>query len=144
MTPPEGIQSILSTAGLGYVYPGTDTGNTGWPIVVGPVIDKPDRLISIRRTGGKTPNPAHNIDYPSVQVRVRGKVGEYVAADGQARRIKDALLGKPSFDLGGDRWTGIWMIGDIVDLGQDENNRPAFAVNFSLIIEPSNAGNRDT
>lgn len=117
---------------------------TGWSIVYGKVIDFPDQLIIINRSGGKNPNPKWNLDYPSVQIKVRGKNSDYAGGEGKAQAIKDRLLGLPSQDINGDRWTAIYLIADITSLGYDLKERPMWVLNFSLIIEPSSTGNRQS
>lgn len=138
-TPEEGIRDLLVAAQIG-----TFNATSGWSIVIGRFIDAPNTQIAIVGTGGKAPNPKWNIDYPSVQVRVRGNNSGYVEARQKARDIKDLLLGLPSQDVNGDRWTAVNMIGDITQTGFDQKERPVFAVNFALIIEPSVTGNRET
>lgn len=99
-------------------------------------------VIGIINTGGKVPNPKWAIDYPSVQVMLRGNQNDSAAAVAMAQKVKDALLGFSSATVNGDRIDAINMIGDITSLGFDENNCPMFSVNFSLIVEPANTGNR--
>lgn len=138
-TPEEGIVTLLENASVGVF-----NSNEDWSIVIGTTIDQPDNLISVMGTSGKAPNPMWNIDFPSVQVKVRGANSNYVAARQKARDIKDALLGLPSQNVNGDRWTAINMIGDITPIGNDAKQRPMFTINFALIIEPTAAGNRLT
>lgn len=140
ITVTQGIKDLLVGASIGVFPP--DTGD--WIINIGRLTDEQDQMIAVSRAGGKAPNPKWNIDFPSVQVRVRGGKNGYLAAEQKARNVKDCLLGLPSQDLNGDRWTAINMIGDIAPMGWDPNDRPIFALNFALIIEPAVAGNRST
>lgn len=128
----EGIRDLLVAGAVG-AFNATD----GWNICISRFMDKPDTSIVIRRTGGMTPNPKWLIDYPSIQVIVRGSPSGAQAAEDKVQEVKDALLGLPSQDLNGDRWVQINMLGDYVDIGQDELHRPRFSVNFHLIIEPA-------
>lgn len=127
----EGIKDLLVTAGVG-VFNAT----SGWSIHIGREPVKPDTVMTIARTGGLPSNPAYLLDYPNIQVRVRGKASGYQAAEQKIRDIKDALLGLPSQDLNGDRWVSITQLTDIVHIGFDDNDRPLFTVNLALIIEP--------
>lgn len=136
----EGIKDLL----IASPAIGAFNATSGWSIVYGKLIDKPDTQIVLNRTGGKTPNPKWNIDYPSVQIRVRAANSGFIAGEQKAQNIKDRLLGLPSQDLNGDRWTGIWMIGDITAIGYDELQRHSWTLNFSLIIEPTETGNRQS
>lgn len=130
-----GIKDLLVAASIG-AYGGTGD----WAIFIGTSVHTPDRQINIFDTGGQAPNPRWLIDYPSVQVTVRAKVGEYQEAYDKAVLIKNALLGLPSQDINGDRWVHVNMLGDINYIGKDENERPKFTLNFTLIIEPAESG----
>lgn len=137
--PTIGIKDLLVTAGAG-VFDST----SAWGIFIGKRPDLPDSCITIYQHGGGTPNPKWLVDYPSVQVMVRGGLNGYQAAYAKAVVIKNTLLGLPSQDLNGDRWVAVNMVGDINSIGQDEKQRPMFSLNFRLIIEPADAtDNRD-
>jgi hypothetical protein len=72
-----------------------------------------------------------------LQIRVRGGVDDYPGAWQRINDVKEALLGLPSQDLEGDRWTAVNTVGDIVYLGHDEKSRPEFTLNFRCIVEPA-------
>lgn len=132
---PVGIKDLLVAAGVGvFAAP------TGWSIHIGLAPNKPDSVISIWPSGGNNPNPKWSLDYPQAQVRVRDKKWEEAYA--KTQQVKDTLLGIPSQDLNGDRWNSITMIGDLTSMGYDEKNRPEFSLNFALIVEPADGGNR--
>ena len=133
----EGVKDLLVSNGVGVF-----NANSGWSIQVSRDRDKPDTQIAVFNTGGDTPNPAYLLDFPSVQVQVRGDQNGYLASRAKAQQVKDKLLGLPSFDLNGDRWVSIRLIGDIVDIGYDGSDRPLHSVNFDLIIEPIAGDNR--
>jgi hypothetical protein len=137
----EGIRALLEVAPA--IAQHTNIAQD-WYINIGNMLTSPVCQVSVRRTGGKAPNPKWNIDYPSVQVRVRGSANDYLGAAQKARDIKDRLLGLPSQDVNGDRWTAVNMIGDITPMPDDKNGNPEWVLNFALIIEPSVTGNRST
>jgi len=114
---------------------------SGWQIEIGRMPSTPDQVILIMDTGGLTPNPKWLLDFPSVQVVVRGKVGGYLNTFNEAKAVKDILLGAPSQNLQGDRWVAVNMAGDMGFIGPDENERPTFSMNFALIIEPQSVPN---
>jgi len=114
---------------------------SGWQIEVGAMPDKPDNVITIYDTGGQAPNPKWLLDFPTLQVMVRGAVGTYLATFIEAKAVKDILLGTPSQNLNSDRWVSITQNGDLGFLGRDEDERPLFSVNFALIIEPQTVTN---
>jgi|SRR6478736_7928105 len=134
----DAVKSILIAAGVGQSSPSQD-----WFVTVGGTIDSPANLIAIRKTGGKSANPRWSVDYPSIQVRVRGVTNGYRAAEQKVIAVKNALLGIPSQDVAGGRLTAVNAIGDYQDIGQDQNNRPQFTMNFAIIYEPINAGYRE-
>lgn len=127
-----GIKDLLVTAGVG-----TFGAASGWSIFIEHMPDSPDTSICIYHGPGLTPNPKWAVDYPGIQIIVRGAEGGYVAFRQKAQDVKDVLLGLPSQDLNGDRWVGIWSQGDLASMGVDEKKRPKFSLNFNLIIEPA-------
>lgn len=133
----EGIKDLLVAAGVG-----TFAATTGWGIFISKMPDEPDSIVSIMETGGFPANPRWLIDYPSVQVMIRGDKGGYQAAKAKALAVRDALLGLPSQVINGDGWDSITDIGGLIELGYDDSNRPKFSTNFSLIIEPATGTNR--
>lgn len=136
MTAPSvGIKDLLVAAGDG-VFAAT----TGWSIHIGKEPTTPHTTITIYDSGGLTPNPAWLLDFPSIQVRIRGAPGDYIGAQQKIVDCKNTLLGLPSQDLNSDRWVSVRQIGDINLIGYDDSNRPMFTMNFSLIIEPAVVG----
>ncbi len=136
-SPAENAANLLVTAGVGVLAPGA-----GWNIFWGKIPTKPDTVITLFNSPGSPPNPRFLLDFPGLQVRLRGsKIGIQAAYD-KAKAVKDALLGLPPQTVGGDRWDSITMIGDVNDLGFDESERPLMSLNFRLIIEPAAGTNR--
>ncbi len=132
-----GAKDLLVTAGVG-----TFGATSGWAIFIGKQPTAPHTVVTVYNSGGTNPNPKFLLDFPSLQVRVRGAPGGYVAAQSKAVEVKDALLGLVSQDINGDRWDSVTMAGDITPLGYDQQNRPMFSLNFNLIIEPATGTNR--
>lgn len=140
-SPADAVKDILVTAGIG-AFGGT----ADWAIFISSAPDKPDPLIAIFDTGGATPNPKWLVDYPTVQVQVRGAQGGYQALYAKAKAVKDALLGYPSTDFNslGYRLVSVTMNGDIASLGNDETYRTTLVLNFQLITEPLAGTNRES
>lgn len=109
---------------------------SGWTTEVGAMPDEPNKVISINDTGGLEPNPKWLLDYPTLQVMVRGDVNGYLATFQEAKTVKDILLGLTSTDLNGDRWVSITQNSDLGFIGRDDQMRPIFSMNFALIIQP--------
>lgn len=110
---------------------------TGWNISLGRFPDVPDTTILINQTGGASPFPHLLLNFPSVQVIVRGSKGGYIDARNKVEEVVDSLLGIPAQEIGNDWWQGIIQLGEVGMIGYDENHRPLFAANFGVIIEPA-------
>lgn len=136
-SPAQGIKDLLVTAGVGVF-----ASATGWNISLGRHPSTPNTSIACVDTGGITPFPHLLLNRPSVQILVRGDLNGYQAADAKIRAAVDALLGIPAQTLNGDWWQGITQRGDVSFLGFDENSRPLFSANFSIIVEPKAGGYR--
>lgn len=91
--------------------------------------------VTFYNTGGRTPNVKWLIDYPSVQVRVRGLKNGYENSRAKIQEIKDKLIGLPSQMVGSTWWVSVAGMGDIIDM-PFENSRPIHVMNFRLIVEP--------
>lgn len=130
--PCDGIKSLLVTASVG-----ASGGSNDWAIYIGRMPDQPDNCICIYPSSGGAPNPKWLLDYPGIQVIVRGDEGNYDAARQKAQDVKDVLTGLPSQTITSDRWVGIWMVGDIQPVNWDPKKRWMFSLNFRLIIEPA-------
>lgn len=112
-----------------------------WHLWIGKEPTSPDRTITIYDAPGRAPNPRWLLDYPAVQIRVRGNTNDYKAAGDKAVEVRNRLLGRESYDAYdglGDRVVAINAIGDISFIGWDDTNRPAFVFNLALIVEPAN------
>jgi hypothetical protein len=96
----------------------------------------PDYVVTLYNSGGRSPNPKFLIDFPSVQVRVRGGKNGYTTSRAKAEAIKNYLLGLPSQTIGTVRWVSVGMDGDIADIGFDKKQRPLHTINFRMIVEP--------
>ncbi len=119
----------------------THVGVSGWQIEIGAMPDQPDKVIMISDTGGPEPNPKWLLDFPTLQVMVRGIVSGYLATFREAKAVKDLLLGIDAQALNLDRWVSVTQNGELMFIGRDETQRPMFSVNFALIIEPQSVAN---
>ena len=111
-----------------------------WEVYIGKQPGNPDRVITIYDAPGKSPDPKWLLDFPSVQVRVRGGQPDYNVAAIKAKELQGLLIGRESFDgLNGDRIVSILGLGDVGFTGWDDQTRPEFVFNLNMIIEPSAA-----
>lgn len=114
---------------------------SGWQIEIGAEIDQPNKLIMINDTGGLDPNPKWLLDFPTLQIMVRGEINGYLDTWNEAKAVKDIMLGLDPQALNGDWWVSVTMNGDLAFIGRDEADRPLFSMNFALIIEPQSVAN---
>lgn len=137
------FKDILVSGGAG-----TFAATSGWSLHVNGLPDdnmSPDTAISISNSGGAASNPKWLLDFPHVQVRVRGAKNGYNAAWTKAVQVHDLLLGISSQNVSGGRLDSVTAIGHINPLGNDDSNRPHFTMNFAIIAEPTASAetNRD-
>jgi hypothetical protein len=136
-SPAEMVKDILVTKSVG-TFPAA---SSAWGINISRKTDVPDaQLVCYDSPASENPNPKWLLEYPHVQVLVRGAPDGYSAAYAKAKAVKDALLGIDPVDVTGvGRIDGITMIADIIPLQYDEKDRPQFTLNFRLIFEPATA-----
>ena len=135
LSPADGIMNILRDPALNLT--------TGWQFAVGRLSSTPNAQIVARNTGGREPELAVAIDYPTVQLLCRGDKNKYSEAWAKINACKEALTGIPSAPANYTDLTSCIPMGDIVDLGYDDNDRPQFALNFRLIISFDSSGYRE-
>lgn len=109
-------------------------------IMVSRLTDDSDAQIAIYDTGGFPANPKWLLDYPTIQIMVRGEKDDYEGAFNKAKEVFDALLGLDSQDVNGDRWVSVTAMGHINFLEYDSKSRPKFSLNFRIILEPAASG----
>lgn len=136
-SPADDIATYLNSAGIA-----TIGASSGWSLSVSFEPNTPDTSVAIYDIGGLQPDAKWLIDWPQIQVRVRGGVNGYASAWAKAQQIKDALLGLAQVSIGGTLYVGIMIFGDINFIMYDEPNRPILTINFQIIREPSDETNR--
>lgn len=94
--------------------------------------DSPGACVAVYDTGGENPESNYIYQRPTVQVRVRGDRGGYVAAHTLAQDIRDTLHDSTGYEASGSRYVGIWCQGDVLFIGYDDKHRPLFSVNFRM------------
>lgn len=138
-SPAEILSTLLPANTLG--------GSSGWTRYVGNLPGSPDKVAAFMDSGGMNPWPHLLLDFPSIQVQVRGPKDSYGQAYAKARQIRDALLGIESQDVVIDaethRLVSVTVMGDINSLGNDTVDRPMLSVNFRTIWEPPSGLNRE-
>lgn len=135
-SPAEGLRAIM-------VAEGVIEGATGWKGTVGGLTSA-DAQITFIDHGGRGGEVKVAIDYPSVQLIIRGSKaqGGYTAAFAKAKAAFDTLMG---IDTPNATWAGLVSCVATSQpqwLGRDDQDRPMFSLNFKLITSPESDGNR--
>ena len=120
----KGIVSYSETGGANNVF-------------MGRLPAEPSFAVAINPSGGYNASIKHAYDSPTLQILVRGTVDPRTGYE-KALQIYDALHG-----FGGDRFIagGNWVVkcegiqSEPVYLGQDENGRHMYTLNFALEIK---------
>lgn len=122
------VKDMLETAGLG-----TFAASSGWSIHVGRQPVEPDDCITIYEAGDQSAaDPDNNLYHPLIQIRVRGD--DYLGAINKALAIRDELLvNQVNSTVNSTLYLGFWSVGGITPIGWDEQDRPQFTMNFSLM-----------
>lgn len=120
---------------LGQTAPGA---LNGWGWSLGKQPTGPDKLITLIDQGGPTSFPHLLVDYPGLQVLVRGSKGGdgYNTSHLMARLIRDAILGMEGHPTEFPELDGVTERGTIVPIGYDELDRHTWSDNFQLLVEP--------
>jgi hypothetical protein len=132
-SPAYDISTLLVAQGIGTA--GTD-------IFVGKEPATDTLSILLLDAGGPAPNPAFARDFIDLQIVVSGAVNSYSIAYDKAKEIKNYLLGLDSQTVGTTIYFAFNMRSDITFVGYDSNDRPKFTLNFRLIVDSANVGNR--
>jgi len=120
----KGIVSYSETGGANNVF-------------MGRLPAEPSFAVAVNPSGGYNASIKHAYDSPTLQILVRGTIDPRVGYE-KALQIYDALHG-----FGGDRFIagGHWVIkcegiqSEPVYLGQDDNGRHMYTLNFALEIK---------
>jgi hypothetical protein len=122
---------------------GVARGTTGWKGTIGG-FSAEGQQISALDSGGRGGEVKIAIDYPSVQFLVRGDAGTggYIAAYEKAKEVFNTLTGIETPNPVWDELVSCVAVNQPAWLGRDDRDRPRFSVNFRLITEPTEVGNR--
>lgn len=133
----EDIRAALVNANVGQIT----ASNTDWFIYIGYLQDSPqtgaaktiaDRAICLYETPGEPPQELWAIDYPGVQIAVRGAPDDYQAARAKLQAIFDALHAE-EVAIGSDYVYFTCLNSGPIPLGNDDLRRPKLAQNYSVM-----------
>ena len=94
--------------------------------------DVPDLCVSLRDSGGKPPYLNYELDEPELQFLIRAAKGGYLAAEAKAREVHDALHGVTDTVINATRYLLINAATSPIYIGNDDDNRPLFSINFEV------------
>lgn len=131
--PAQGVYNVLVAASI-----------TDWALAIGRMTDGPDKQLVALDTGGKAGEVAVAIDYPTVQLLIRGGVGadQYGPTFRKLKEARAALVAIPARPIQFPELAGITAIGDVVFLKYDEKERPLFSCNLQLTLWYDTSGYR--
>jgi hypothetical protein len=115
---------ILSSLGTGLVFA------TDLFIGLEPEINSTSPIVTLYDYPGEAPQVNFNYYKVNIQARIKGTKFGYQAAYTLAETVRDALHELVNQTVNGTKYLAIWAISDIFSIGNDENNRPVFVVNF--------------
>jgi hypothetical protein len=138
--PSTGIADILVAANIGIAI--SPASGNNWPLFEGEM-GSVDRAIMVRENGGRTPEVRIAINYPTVQVLVRGTRSDYAVAREKAEEVFLALQAIPSGPAEWPELTSCCAVGGVTFAGRDEQERPVWSLNFNLITSKDPEGHRD-
>lgn len=96
-----------------------------------------DECAVIKLTGGFPPSQWTGKKQPSFQVLVRGKSAGIAEAETRAYAIHESLLNLTNVTIGEDSVVVIRSLNSVpIFIGNDENNRPIYSMNFDCVVRP--------
>jgi hypothetical protein len=109
-------------------------------------INVPETFVTALDIGGDS-NPRWLRDNNRVHIRVKAQAFNYMEGWETAQRIKDFLLGKRTIMIGDVYYIRFVINSDIYLVSYDQNNRPIFAMEFTVTreyeVDSEYVGNRD-
>jgi hypothetical protein len=134
MTPAVEIADFLAAQAVG-----TRGGNDDWSIHVGTEPSEPRNVVTLYDTGGPDPLligdggegvDAVDLRQPTIQVRVRAV--DYTEAFEKHQQIFLILAHPLARVIGAHRYVGIWMAGEIQDIGRDTARLIRLTANYNV------------
>jgi hypothetical protein len=114
----------------------------GWPVRIGRQAGTSARSIAIMELPGSAPEVKVAINYPSLQLLVRGDKTEYAVTRDRAQALFEALHAIDTPDTDFPELTACLAIHDPGFIGYDDLERPMFSLNFRCILSKPATDNR--
>ncbi|GFN34655.1 minor capsid protein [Tepidimicrobium xylanilyticum] len=106
-------------------------------IFIGILPASPDNVVSFFISGGYTPT-IKEIQEPTFQVRVRH--ADYLQGYKLIEKIKNVLINTHNYATEEVVFHDFFQIGDIAEIGKDENGRTGFTINFRAYVTKNKEG----
>lgn len=107
-------------------------GTSGWKLYIGYLQDGLDRAVCLYETPGGVPEQRWAIDYPGLQVRVRGRADDFAAVQSKIRAVFD-VLHAGEVEVGAAYVYIYALTSEPLSLGQDEKRRPTLVQNYRIM-----------
>lgn len=121
------LTSFIETRVPGVYYP------NAFPISKSAV----DECSAVKLTGGFPPNQWTGKKQPSFQILVRGTAAGQAEVEARAYAIHEALMNLREVTIGNESIVVIRAINSVpIFIGNDENNRPIYSMNFDCVVRP--------
>lgn len=121
-SPAEDILTILSS----------NYGTLGVDLFANEEPNDPDNVVTVYDTGSsRAPLLDSTYEYPTVQVRVRRRLGNTLAGKQKARDLMNYLHGYVGA-VGSVQYTMIKVVNGPIPLGNDDKGRPRFTFNLEI------------
>lgn len=121
----EDMKDVIVAAGYGTF--GTD-------LFVGVLPDTPNLCVALIESGSwREPEPNPDLEYPTMQVLVRGGTNEYLKARDKMEDIYAHLRDIGQVTVGTTFYGGVWCSSGPTSIGRDERERPVFSANFRFM-----------
>lgn len=110
----------------------------GWVLKIGKLPSEPDQAVVFIDQGGPAGFPNLLVDYPGLQLLVRGvRAGAgYQTSYLMVRKVRDIILGCDAHPAQFLELDGVTERGHIVPLGYDDQDRHTWSSNYQLLVEP--------
>lgn len=96
-----------------------------------------DECSVVKLTGGFPPSQWTGKKQPSFQILVRGKAAGTAEVETRAYAIHAALMNVENVTIGAESVVIIRAMNSVpIFIGNDENNRPIYSMNFDCVVRP--------
>lgn len=128
------MMAVSDDIGTYLTNAGVVGGTTGWRLAIDWMPPRPDRVVTVTQTGGYASAAKVGLDYPTVQVRIRATSrADVEAGAAKADAIYLALDHAGPTTINGISYRDIQAEQYPAAIGEDENRRPEWSVNFRCL-----------